>query len=282
LLLAHGPSPSDPGLWFLEWPVEPFVWLICGAAAWWYLRAARRIAGWSPWRRRSYLAGVGVVALALAGPPAAFDTDLFWVHMVQHLLLVIVAVPLILVGAPMTLALRTGSDRTRGVLRSLSGARPIRALGNPIVAWAGLAAVMVITHFSPMYNAALENEFVHVAEHTLFLSAALLFWWPVVGLDPGSRRLGWPLRAVYIALTMPLQAFIGLALYSSDRILYHHYATLNRTWGPTPLEDQRLAGVVMWVGGEFLTVAALAAVIVAWMRHEERLAANEDRRLGLT
>jgi putative copper resistance protein D len=222
---------------------------------------------------------VGVAGFALAGPPAAFDTTLFWVHMAQHLLLVMVAAPLILLGAPVTLALRTNP---RGRLRSLVGARPIRTVSHPVVAWASLAAVMVVTHFSVIYDAALENEVVHIGEHTLYVSAALLFWWPIVGLDPGSHRLAWPLRAVYIALTMPLQAFIGLALYSSDRVLYQHYATLQRTWGPTPLEDQQLAGVVMWVGGELVAVAALAAVIVAWMGHEERLAAKEDRRLGLT
>ena len=277
----HGPSP-DPAIWYLQWPFEPSVWLICGGAAWWYLRAARRVKGWSSWRRRSYVAGVAVAVFALAGPPAAFDTALFWVHMVQHVLLVMVAAPLILLGAPVTLALRSGSDGLRRALLTVIEFRPVRALGHPIVAWLGLAAVVVLTHFSAIYNAALENELVHIGEHALYVSAALLFWWPVVGLDPGSRRLGWPVRIVYVALTMPLQAFIGLALYSTDRVLYDHYSTLQRTWGPTPLEDQQLAGVVMWVGGELLTVAVLAAVIVAWMGHEERLAAKEDRRLGLT
>jgi putative membrane protein len=269
-------------MWYLQWSFEPFVWIICAGAAWWYVRAARRIPRWSVWRRRSYLAGVGVAAFALAGPPATYEGSLFWVHMVQHLVLVLVAAPLILLGAPVTLALRTGPDRLRRVLGSLVAARPVRVLGHPAVAWTGLATVMVLTHFSAIYNAALENELIHIGEHTLYVSAALLFWWPVVGLDPGSRQLAWPLRVVYLALTMPLQAFVGLALYSADRVLYEHYVTLQRPWGPTPLEDQQLAGVVMWVGGEFLTVAALVAVILAWMGHEDRMAAKEDRRLGLT
>ena len=269
-------------MWYLQWSFEPFVWIICAGAAWWYLRAARRIPRWSVWRRRCYLVGVGVAAFALAGPPATYELSLFWVHMTQHLLLVLVAAPLILLGAPVTLVLRTGPDRMRRMLRNLVAARPVSVVGHPAVAWTGLAAVIVLTHFSAIYNAALENELVHIGEHALYVSAALLFWWPVVGLDPGSRQLAWPLRVVYIALTMPLQAFVGLALYSADRVLYDHYLTLPRAWGPTPLEDQHLAGVVMWVGGEFVTVAALAAVIVAWMGHEDRMAAKEDRRLGLT
>lgn len=252
------------------------------AAAWMYVRAARRIRGWSVWRTRFFLAGVGAAVIALAGPVAAYENALFWVHMVQHLVVVMVAAPLILLGAPVTLALRAGPDGLRGAVRSIVSARPVKVLAHPAIAWIGLAAVMVVSHFSAVYNAALENELIHIAEHAAYIGAALLFWWPVIGIDPGSRRLAWPLRVVYIAGTMPLQAFLGLALYSADRVLYEHYATLQRSWGPTPLADQQLAGVVMWVGGEFVTVAALAAVIVAWMTDEERVSAREDRRLGLT
>ena len=281
MILAHGPAP-DPGIWFLQWAFEPLVWGAGAASAWWYIRAARRVHGWSVWRSRSYIAGIGVAVFALSGPPAVFDTALFWVHMVQHLLLVMLAAPLLLLGAPVTLALRSESDRLRRRLRALIEMPPIKFFGQPVVAWMLMAAVVVLTHFSAIYNAALENELVHIGEHALYISAALLFWWPVVGLDPGSSRLARPVRVVYVALTMPVQAFVGLALYSADRVLYEHYSTLQRSWGPTPLADQQLAGVVMWIGGELLAGAALAAVVVAWMREEDRLAAKEDRRLGLT
>jgi cytochrome c oxidase assembly factor CtaG len=281
LQLAHGTSPVDPSMWWLRWAFEPLIWCTLIAAAAFYVAAARRVNGWPRTRSLYFLSGTTVAGVALTGPPAVFDTSLFWVHMVQHVLMVMVAAPLIVLGAPVALALRASNHATRARLRRALHSRFVRAAGHPLVAWSLFALVIAISHVSGFYDAALENEFVHILEHAAYMGAALLFWSPVAGLDPGARRIGWPVRVVYVLLTMPVQAFLGLVLYSSDRPLYHHYATVERAWGPAPIEDQRLAGVVMWVGGEFLTLIALVVVVLAWMRYDERLAVREDRRLGL-
>ncbi|MDQ3767614.1 MAG: cytochrome c oxidase assembly protein, partial [Actinomycetota bacterium] len=225
------------------------------------------------------LGGVGTVLLALATPIATYDGILFWVHMVQHLLLTLVAAPLILLGAPVTLALRAASPPARAGMVSILHSRAVRVLGHPLVAWITFALVMWVSHFSPLFNLALENDIVHVVEHMAYLVAGLLFWWPVVGLDPGAKRLSHPLRIVYLVTALPQQSWLGLAIYSASRVLYDHYRVLERSWGPAPLDDQRAAGIIMWVGGDFLFILALALAISAWAREERREGERLDRRL---
>ncbi|CAN5782220.1 hypothetical protein BH18ACT15_BH18ACT15_06380 [soil metagenome] len=280
--LAHGADSAPPlGLHSLltSWPFEPLVYAALAVAGALYLWGWRRVPAFPRWRVTAFAFGLGACFVALAGPVAAYDTTLFSVHMLQHLLLVSVAGPLLALGAPVALAVRAARPplrrRTVGVLHS----PPLRFLGHPVVTWLLLAAVLWLTHFTGFYNAALESEPLHVVEHALYLTAAFLFWWPVVGADPGAHRLGYPARLAYIVLTMPQQTVVGLAVYSAGRVMYSHYATLQRTWGPSPPADQQLAGQLMWIGGNLLMLAPFVAVVFAWMRYEERQARRVDRRL---
>lgn len=220
-----------------------------------------------------------MVLLALASPLAAYDETLFSIHMVQHLLLTMVAAPLLLLGAPVTLALRASSPGVRKRLMRVLHSRAARGLTHPALTWTLFAVVMWMTHFSAFYDAALENELMHAAEHGLYLLVGCLFWWPVVGLDPTAGRLGWGARLAYVLLAMPQQSFLGLAIYSASTSLYPHYASLARDWGPSPLDDQRLAGTIMWVMGDLHFLVALALAALAWMRHDAREAARLDRSL---
>ncbi len=101
-----------------------------------------------------------------------------------------------------------------------------------------------------------------------------------MGADPSPHRLGYPARLFYLALGMPLSSFLGLVIFSAQTVLYPHYLTLERAWGPSPLDDQRIAGGVMWVGGDAAFVLALVLVVAAWLRHEERANLREDARLA--
>ena len=110
---------------------------------------------------------------------------------------------------------------------------------------------MWVSHFSALFDAALENEGLHILEHASSWASALLFWWPVIGADPAAAsRLSHPIRVGYLFIGMPWSSFLGLAIFSAQTVLYAHYATLARDWGPTPLEDQQLAGGIMWVVGD--------------------------------
>lgn len=280
-LLAHGDVPGAPSAVDVvtAWAFDPLVWAGIAVVAWLYLRAVRRTRGWP--RGRSWCAGLGLGALfvAASGPPAVYEGSLFWVHMVQHLLVTVVAAPLLAFSAPVALALRSGTPRVRDTLLRVVHARPVRVLTHPVVSWSAFGLVMWATHYSALYDAALENEALHGLEHALYLGAALLFWAPVAGLDP-TRRVARPVRVAYLLASIPVQSFLGLAVYSADAPLYEHYATSDRSWGPAPLDDQRLAGAVMWIGGDVLLLAWTGVAAAAWLRAEEREGERADRRAG--
>jgi cytochrome c oxidase assembly factor CtaG len=149
-------------------------------------------------------------------------------------------------------------------------------ISHPLVAWILLAFVMWATHLSPLFDAALENPFIHDLEHLLYLTTALLFWAPVFALDPIRHRLSRPAALVYLFTQMPQNSFLGVAIMWSPRVLYPHYATLSRSWGPSPLEDQQLAGALMWLVGDALFLLAIFTVLAAWMRAEARPASRYD------
>jgi putative copper resistance protein D len=288
-VVAHGIAPGAPTLDTLwqGWTFEPEVWLPVIVAALGYWLARRSVDRRHPsnpvprWRWWSWLAGLGAIVLALASPIERYDTTLFSDHMVQHLLLMLVAAPLLVLAAPITLLLRVSSPegRRRWILPVLHS-RFVRVVSHPLVAWCAFALVMWFTHFSSLFDAALEDEMLHRLEHVLFLTTALLFWWPVVGADPSPHRMSYPARLFYLALGMPLSSFLGMVIFSAQSVLYPHYATLQRDWGMTPLEDQALAGGIMWAGGDLAFVVAILAVVAAWLRHEERENRREDARLA--
>jgi len=156
----------------------------------------------------------------------------------------------------------------------------LRAISFPVVTWALFAAVNWGWHFSTLYNDALENTALHYVQHATFLGAALLFWWPAIGADPSPWRIPHPVRLFYLFLALPQNSFLGVALLNAGTVLYPHYVTNERSWGLSPLDDQQLGGVIMWVAGDIAFLVGMSIVIVTWMRHEERRTARLDARLA--
>ncbi|MGH2455287.1 MAG: cytochrome c oxidase assembly protein, partial [Candidatus Limnocylindria bacterium] len=250
-----------------------------------YLWAVRRVTAAHPatpprrWRGVAFLAGLGAILLALGSPVEAYEGVLFSVHMVQHMLLELVAAPLLLLGAPATLALRAASPSVRRTLLRVLHSRAVAALTFPLLAWLLFAAVNWGWHFSELYDQALESPPLHYLQHATFLGAALLFWWPVVAADPTRWRLPHPMRLFYLFLAMPQNSFLGVALMSAPAVLYPHYLSNLRAWGPPAADDQSLGGILMWVGGDLVFLVAMAAVVASWVRHEDRRTARLDARL---
>jgi putative membrane protein len=282
--VKNPPRPAFPSILF-AWTLDPIpiVGVVLAAAA--YLWAERRIAQRHPasrvptYRRWLILGGLAAVLVALVSPIDTYEGSLFSVHMVQHMLLELLAAPLIVLAAPITLALRVASPRARRALLAVLHSRPVRWLAFPLVTWFLFAAVNWGWHFSSLYNVALENDAVHYLEHASFLGAALLFWLPAIGPDPQPWRMPHPVRLMYLFLAMPQNSFLGVALLSTDHVLYLHYVTSVRLWGPTPLDDQHLGGTFMWVFGDMVFLAAMLGVVVAWMRFEDSRTARLDARL---
>lgn len=288
--LAHGPVPTEAptaASLLFGWTWEPIPTLAIAGTVIWWLWAVRRVDGAHPQnpvpRRRTvaFLAGMLALAFALISGIERYDTSLFSIHMVQHVLLMLVAAPLLSLAAPVTLVLRMSSaDRRRRWLLPLLHSRVVRVLAHPVVAWVMFAAMMWAAHFSPLFNASLEDQFVHDIEHLLFLSGALLFWWPAVALDPAPWRMSHPARIVYLFTQMTQNTFLAVVILNASTVLYPHYASLVRPWGTTALEDQRLAAGIMWIAGDAIFLTAILAVVAGWMRAEARNEAREDRRAG--
>jgi putative copper resistance protein D len=157
----------------------------------------------------------------------------------------------------------------------------VRVLTHPVTAWLLFGGTMVALYFSGLYELSLRNEAVHAAVHTHFMIVGFLFLSHVVGIDPITRALGYGARLLFVLIALPFHAFLGVAILGSDHLLaagwYHHVV---RTWGSTPLADQRTGAGVLWAFGEVFGLAAAAVVLAQWMRHEDRVAARHDRRLG--
>jgi putative membrane protein len=284
---AHGetvPAPELPGV-LLDWRLDPLPLAGVALAAVAYLWASRRVAGRHrrnpprKWRTWCFLGGLAAIVLALSSPIEAYEGQLFSVHMVQHMLLELVAAPLLLLGAPATLALRAAAPPIRRQLLALLHSRAVAVVTFPLLTWLLFAAVNWGWHFSDLYDQALDNPPLHYLQHATFLLAGLLFWWPVIAADPGRWRLPHPVRLFYLFLAMPQNSFLGVALMSAPTVLYPHYLSNLRTWGPTALADQNLGGVVMWVIGDLVFLTAMAAVVASWVRHEDRRTARADARL---
>jgi putative membrane protein len=287
--LAGAVAPGDlraPLVIARSWNVDPVVTTLLALSALAYVWAAARVRQRTgaplPHHRRAYfLAGVLVVALALVSPIDPYSNLLLSVHMVQHLLLTMVAAPLLLLGAPVTLALQVTSPSTRRrLLLPVLRARVVRLATHPVVGWGAFALVMWSTHFTGLYEASLRSPGLHALEHAAYLAGALLFWRPVVAADPAGGRLSHPSRLLYLFLAMPQTTFLGLAIYSSNRVLYPFYLATGARLGVSALDDQHLAGAIMWASAMLLMLPAVALVLVGWMNREEREGARLDERLA--
>jgi putative copper resistance protein D len=267
-----------------QWRLDPRALALGTLAATVYVIGLRRVSrGGSPFPRSrpvAFFSALAVTLLALASPIDAYADVLFSVHMVQHLLLMLVAPPLFALGAPITLALRAARPQTgRRYLRRILNSRALALLSHPVVAWSVFVGVSFATHFTPLYDRALESQTVHSLEHAIMLGAGLLFWWPVVGLDPSPHRMSHPLRLLYLALAMPAGAFLGVAIFSASQPLYAHYASLPPPWGAAALADQRYAGAYMWVFGNLALLVAVLFEAVAWKRSDDERQRRLERHL---
>jgi putative membrane protein len=266
------------------WNFEPQIVMPLVLTMWLYAvgvhrtRQRRGVAGWKTSRSVCFLAGGAVLFLALASPIDAYSGRLLSVHMVQHLLLMQVAPPLLLLGRPITLALAASSGTARARLSAFAQSGVARTLGSPVVCFGSFAVVLWASHLTPLYEVTLTDRTLHALEHLGFLTAALLFWWPIVARDPGAARMSHPGRLFYLFLSMPVMSLLGFVISSSDRVLYAHYVTSSDLLGVSALADQRLGGTIMWESSMLVSAVALSAVLLDWMERDETEGLRADLR----
>jgi putative membrane protein len=267
-----------------NWTFDPAVVSGLAISALLYVRADRRVRRergdrrLPRARRWEFLAGLAVIGIALDSPIDTHSTTSFTVHMVQHLLLTMVAAPLLALGAPVTLALLASKPADRRRLAAALRSPLVRTLSQPVVAWFLFWGLLWGTHFSAVFEETLRSPGLHALEHLAYLATAVLFWMPVVGRDPSPSTLSYPGRILYLFFAMASMAFLGLALLSANHVLYPAYASAEGSIARA-VTDQQMGGTLMWVGGMVDIVPAIAFVMLAWMRADERDALRIDAQL---
>ena len=202
--------------------------------------------------RAGLLAG-GLAAswIAVASPLGSLDCSLLIAHMLQHLILMTVAAPLILMGMPTIPA-------PRGILRSVG-----RILTHPMLCWFAGTGVVIAWHVPRIFAVGMSSEFWHAVQHASFFAAGLLFWWPILRSRPGARRpQTWTLPLYLFLATLPCDALSAFLTFC-DRVVYPAYVSMPRPFGLTALQDQEWAGTIMWV---WVTFAYLIPAFSITMR----------------
>lgn len=223
--------------------------------------------------------GLGSIAAVTVSGLGAYDTVLVSVHMVQHMVLSMIAPIFLALGAPVTLALRTLGAAPRRRLLAVLHSRVARVLSFPLYAYAVFVVNPFVLYFTGLYRLTLENVLAHELVHAHFILTGCLFFWPLLGLDPLPGRWPYPARALLMVLSVPFHTVLGLTIMQSSTLLGGDwYPSLGLSWA-NPWEDQKVAGGILWAGGEFVSVTMLAVLVVQWMRQSEREARRVDREL---
>lgn len=288
--LAHGASALRPSDLPMQWSLEPQVLIPIAIVAWWYavgVRAVWRHAGFSRGVRASQAAcfACGVVALlvALLSPLDAASDVVFSAHMTQHVLLMLVVAPLVVLGQPgvaFAWALpRDGQRLVHRLQRNRAVCAGASTLTHPYAVWALFAINFWIWHVPALYDAAVRHEALHAIEHGALLGTALLFWWTALR-TAGSRRLEYGGAILFVFTTMLQMTIVPALLVFSMDSWYPLYAGIDPAWRLSPLQDQQLAGLLMWMSSNVILLVVTGYLVARWLVADEQRASQEARRFA--
>jgi cytochrome c oxidase assembly factor CtaG len=251
------------------WSLDPSL-VYVGLAAGLYILGSRGRYRPRPLQALAFAAGLLTIVIALDSPIDYYADELFWVHMLQHVLLLTVAPPLLLLGRPwprMWRALPFG-PRTK-VARTVARSRwaaPARSLAQPIPAWILFNGTIIAWHIPAAYDATLTSGAVHALEHAMFFFTGLLFWARVIDPGPLRPRLVWPARIAYTGSAMVVSWLLAITLVIVPHPIYGYYAALEtRPGGISALADQQLAAGVMWVLGSLAYTITFILGFYRWL-----------------
>jgi len=251
--------------------------LAAGAYLWGVRRVARRHPArpWPAWRTATFLAGLAVVALALQSGIGSYDDTLFWDHMVQHLMLIMVAPPLLIFGQPITLLLHASRNPLHTWVKRILRSPVVSFLTWPVFGFAAYAAAIVVAHLTGLANVAARSQLAHDSEHAVFLVVGYLFFLPIIGSEPIRWRLSYPARLILLFLVMPVDTFTGVVLGYGNRGAPGLLAGPRPAWAGGAVADLHAGGAVMWVAGDAIMFALM--MVVFWMWSTDSRASTRTR-----
>ncbi len=271
----------------LEWSADPFFLVACliglGLYGWAVVRLVRRGDKWPVGRTVAYVVGVLTVMLVMCTRLNDYGMVMFSVHMVQHMVISMLAPILILLGAPITLTLRAlptagrGRKGPRELLLMLLHSRYMRIITHPAFTIPLFVASLYGLYFSPLFDYLMGSKAGHIAMMVHFLAVGLAFFWPIMGIDPGPHRPGHLMRMLELFAGMPFHAFFGIALMMASTPMVNTYRHPPASLGIDALADQTSAGGIAWAFSEVPSVLVLLALLFQWYGSEQRQAKRKDR-----
>ncbi|WP_431774181.1 cytochrome c oxidase assembly protein [Streptomyces cucumeris] len=271
----------------LEFGGDPVFLVGCvvalGLYGWGAARLWRRGDAWPVGRLVSFALGVLTIAIAMCTGLNDYGMVMFSVHMVQHMIISMVSPILLLLGAPVTLALRAlpaagrGRKGPRELLVALLHSRYMRIITHPAFTIPLFIASLYALYFTPLFDFLMESKPGHVAMMIHFLAVGLVFFWPIMGVDPGPHRPGYVMRMLELFAGMPFHAFFGIALMMATEPMIGTYEHPPASLGIDALSDQNAAGGIAWAFSEIPSVIVLVALVYQWYKSDQRQARRADR-----
>ncbi|MEU9399575.1 cytochrome c oxidase assembly protein [Streptomyces sp. NPDC048242] len=287
---GHGMMPDLPPFTLgrgLEWSADPFFLIAClaglGLYGWGVVRLRRRGDQWSTARTVSFAVGVLTIGLTMCTKLNDYGMVMFSVHMVQHMIISMLSPILLLLGAPMTLALRAlptagkGRRGPRELLLALLHSRYMRVITHPAFTIPMFIASLYALYFTPLFDFLMGSQLGHIAMMVHFLMVGVVFFWPIIGVDPGPHRPGYLMRMLELFAGMPFHAFFGIALMMASEPMVKTFQHPAASLGIDALSDQGAAGGIAWGFSEVPSVLVLIALLFQWYGSEQRQARRKDR-----
>ncbi|MGW3431090.1 cytochrome c oxidase assembly protein [Streptomyces melanosporofaciens] len=271
----------------LEFGGDPFFLVGCvlalGLYGWGAARLWRRGDAWPVGRLVSFVLGVLTIAVAMCTKLNDYGMVMFSIHMVQHMIISMVSPILLLLGAPVTLTLRAlpaagrGRKGPRELLVALLHSRYMRIISHPAFTIPLFIASLYALYFTSLFDFLMESKAGHIAMMVHFLAVGLVFFWPIMGVDPGPHRPGYVMRMLELFAGMPFHAFFGIALMMASEPMVGVYDHPPARLGIDALSDQTWAGGIAWAFSEIPSVIVLVALVYQWYKSEQRQARRIDR-----
>ena len=281
VFLFHEGKPHNWHDLIRAWSFEPLVVISLSLTATLFIIGLYRLHGRSIRRWEALCFALGWLALfvALVSPMHAWGQVLFSAHMTQHEILMLVAAPLLVLGRPLIAFLWALPLNWSRALGNVAKIRPLnrlwRTLTIPLVAWGLHAVALWIWHIPLLFEAVLHYESVHTAQHLSFLVSALLFWWALIHGPQGA--MGYGAAVLYLFTTSIHSGVLGALITLAGSVWYPSYVGLTNSWGLTPLEDQQLGGLIMWIPAGLVYVVAGLALFAGWLREADLRNTKRER-----